>query len=155
GEGEAELLQEKIRRSSAKRRAGTGMPPPGLPFRVRGLKVILHVVACVTRVSVHRMKIVRYPHPSLRVVARPLAAIDEKVRSQAAEMLALMYEHRGLALAATQVELPFRMVVMNVKADPLDKEAETVCINPVILERKGTQEGDEGCLSFPELFQRI
>jgi peptide deformylase len=101
------------------------------------------------------MKIVRYPHPSLRVVARPLAAIDEKVRSQAAEMLALMYEHRGLALAATQVELPFRMVVMNVKADPLDKEAEAVCINPVILERKGTQEGDEGCLSFPELFQRI
>jgi peptide deformylase len=101
------------------------------------------------------MKIVRYPHPSLRVVARPLAAIDEKVRSQAAEMLALMYEHRGLALAATQVELPFRMVVMNIKADPLDKEAEAVCINPVILERKGTQEGDEGCLSFPELFQRI
>jgi len=101
------------------------------------------------------MKIVRYPHPSLRVVARPLAAIDDKVRKQAEEMIALMLEHKGLALAGTQVELPYRMIVMNVQAEGIKREEEGVYFNPVILERKGTQEGDEGCLSFPELFQKI
>jgi peptide deformylase len=101
------------------------------------------------------MKIVRYPHPSLRHVARPLTAIDEKIRTQAQEMIALMIEHKGLALAATQVELPFRMIVMNVQAEGIEREEEGVYFNPVILERKGTIEGDEGCLSFPELFQKI
>jgi peptide deformylase len=101
------------------------------------------------------MKIVRYPHPSLRVVARPLTAIDATIRKQAEEMLALMLEHKGLALAATQVELPYRMIVMNVQAEGIKREEEGVYFNPVILERKGTQEGDEGCLSFPELFQKI
>src|SRR5260370_32240375 len=101
------------------------------------------------------MKIVRYPHPSLRHVARPLTAIDEKVRTQAQEMLALMVVHKGLALAATQVELPYRMIVMNVRAEGIQRDEEGVYINPVILERKGSIEGDEGCLSFPELFQKI
>jgi peptide deformylase len=101
------------------------------------------------------MKIVRYPHPSLRHVARPLAAIDEKVRTQAQEMLDLMVEHKGLALAATQVELPFRMIVMNVQAEGIQRDEVGVYFNPVILERKGSVEGEEGCLSFPELFQKI
>jgi peptide deformylase len=101
------------------------------------------------------MKIVRYPHPSLRHVARPLTAIDEKVRTQAREMLALMIEHKGLALAATQVELSFRMIVMNVQAEGIQREEEGVYLNPTILERKGSVEGDEGCLSFPELFQKV
>jgi peptide deformylase len=101
------------------------------------------------------MKIVRYPHPSLRVVARPLSAIDDKIRKQAEEMIALMLEHKGLALAGTQVELPHRMIVMNVQAEGIKREEEGVYFNPVILERKGSQEGDEGCLSFPELFQKI
>ncbi len=101
------------------------------------------------------MKIVRYPHPSLRHVAQPLTAIDDKVRKQAEEMLALMLENKGLALAGPQVELPFRMIVMNVQAEGIKREEEGVYFNPVILERKGTQEGDEGCLSFPELFQKV
>jgi peptide deformylase len=101
------------------------------------------------------MKIVRYPHPSLRHPAKPLTAIDQKVRVYAGEMLALMYEARGLGLAAPQVALPFQMLVMNPTADPEQKEQELVLINPVILERKGSIEADEGCLSFPDLFQKI
>jgi peptide deformylase len=101
------------------------------------------------------MKIVRYPHPSLRHVARPLTAIDDKIRKQAEEMIALMLEHKGLALAGPQVEIPFRMIVMNVQAEGIKREEAGVYFNPVVLERKGTQEGDEGCLSFPELFQKI
>lgn len=101
------------------------------------------------------MKIVLYPHPALRAKSRPLTSIDGSVRKQAEEMLALMYGARGLGLAANQVGLPYQMTVINPSGDPTNSEAEAVCINPVILERKGSQEGDEGCLSFPELFQSV
>ncbi len=103
------------------------------------------------------MKIVQYPHPSLRHVAKQLRAIDKKVHVYAGQMLELMYEHRGLALAATQVELPFRMIVMNVTEDTEKRDPNNgvVAINPVILEPKGSVEGDEGCLSFPGLYQKI
>ncbi len=101
------------------------------------------------------LKIVQYPHPSLRYKARPLTAIDAKVRRCAAEMLALMYEQRGLGLAATQVALPYQLLVMNYAGDPEQLEKEGVFINPMILDRKGTMEGEEGCLSFPGLFQKV
>src|SRR5579859_7889665 len=103
------------------------------------------------------MKIVQYPHPSLRYVAKPLKAIDKKVQTYAAQMLELMYENKGLALAATQVELPFRMIVMNVaeSTEERDPNNAQVVINPQILEKKGSIEGDEGCLSFPGLYQKI
>jgi peptide deformylase len=101
------------------------------------------------------MKIVNYPHPSLRHAAVALTHIDALVQKYAAEMLELMYEHRGLALAAPQVVLPYRMIVMNVGGSIENRENEGVYLNPVILERKGTIEGDEGCLSFPGLYQKI
>jgi peptide deformylase len=101
------------------------------------------------------MKIVQYPHPALRHAARLLTALDEKVRRHAAEMLELMYEAKGLGLAATQVALPYQLFVANFAGDPQQKEHERVYINPVILERKGSVEGEEGCLSFPGLFQKV
>lgn len=101
------------------------------------------------------MKIVHYPHPSLRHKGRMLSSIDKKVHLAVGEMLDLMYEAHGLGLAATQVALPYQLLVMNITADPEQKEFEGVYINPVIVERKGTQEGDEGCLSFPQLFQKV
>lgn len=101
------------------------------------------------------MNIVKYPHPALRHKSKPLPMIDQEVRLVAGRMLELMYEHRGLGLAANQVAWPFQMLVMNDLADPEQKEHEHVLINPVILERKGAQEGDEGCLSFPELYQKV
>jgi peptide deformylase len=70
-------------------------------------------------------------------------------------MLELMYEHHGLGLAANQVAWPFQLLVMNDLSDPEQKDHERVLINPVIVERKGTMEGDEGCLSFPDLFQKV
>src|SRR5262249_1236195 len=101
------------------------------------------------------MKILQYPHPSLRHPAKPLTTIDEKVRKAAAQLLELMYEHRGLGLAAPQVGLPYQMIVLNPAGDPARKEAEGVFLNPVVLDKKGSQEGDEGCLSFPGLFQKV
>jgi peptide deformylase len=101
------------------------------------------------------MKIVQYPHLALRYVARPLTALDERVRRYAAEMLGLMYEAKGLGLAAPQVALPYQLFVANFAGDPQQKEHERVYINPVVLERKGSVEGEEGCLSFPGLFQKV
>jgi peptide deformylase len=101
------------------------------------------------------MKILKYPHPSLRHVAAPLTAIDKKVQDSARQMLDLMYEARGLGLAAPQVGLPYQLLVMNFAADPNQPEQEGVWINPVIMERKGSQEGEEGCLSFPDLFAKV
>ena len=70
-------------------------------------------------------------------------------------MLELMYEQNGLGLAAPQVGLPFQMFVVNYGGDPAEKELEGVYINPVILEKEGTMEGEEGCLSFPKLFRKV
>ncbi|MCS6849974.1 MAG: peptide deformylase [Gemmataceae bacterium] len=101
------------------------------------------------------MKIVHFPHPALRYKAKPLTTIDKKLHLQVGEMFDLMYEARGLALAATQVALPFQFLVMNLTADPQEKDQEQVFLNPVIVERKGTIEDEEGCLSFPGLFQKV
>jgi peptide deformylase len=101
------------------------------------------------------MKIVQYPHPALRHATRPLTSIDNEVRKHAAEMLELMYAARGVGLAANQVFLPYQMFVMNYTADPEQREHERVLINPVVLDRKGSVEGEEGCLSFPQLYQKV
>jgi peptide deformylase len=100
-------------------------------------------------------KIVLYPHPALRHPAKPLSAIDAEVRRYAGRMLELMYTHKGLGLAAPQIALPVQLLVMNFEGEAENKELEVVAVNPVIMDRKGTQEGDEGCLSFPDLYQKV
>jgi peptide deformylase len=101
------------------------------------------------------LKIVQYPHPSLRHPAKPLTEINKQVRLVAQAMLELMYEHRGLGLAAPQVGLPFRLFVANYAGDPTQTDKQGVYLNPVIVERRGTMEGEEGCLSFPGLYQKV
>lgn len=101
------------------------------------------------------MKIVVYPHPSLRRQARPVSAIDKKIQRHVREMFDLMYEARGLGLAATQVELPYQLLIMNLTADSAQPEREEAYVNPVIVERKGTVVDEEGCLSLPGLYQRV
>jgi peptide deformylase len=102
------------------------------------------------------MKIVNYPHPALRVKARPVTAIDADVQKAAAQMLELMYKHDGLGLAAPQVTLDYQMIVMNFAGDAEHPETECVAINPVIVESKGGVINDrEGCLSFPGLYQNV
>lgn len=102
-----------------------------------------------------KLKIVEYPHPALRYKARPVLTIDKSVRLQAGAMLEAMYANRGLGLAAPQVAYPFQLLVMNPTADPEHRDQERVCINPVIVDRKGSVEGEEGCLSFPGLYGKV
>jgi peptide deformylase len=101
------------------------------------------------------MKIVNYPHPALRVKCKPVASIDKDVRLAAGAMLDLMYAREGLGLAAPQVTLDCRMIVLNFEGEAERKDAEVVAINPVILESKGVEKDREGCLSFPGLYQDI
>src|SRR4051794_35889018 len=101
------------------------------------------------------MKIVHYPHPALRHAAKPLTCVDKKLHLHVGAMKELMYEARGLGLAAPQVALPFQLLVMNVTGDPTKPEAEEVFLNPRIVEKKGIQEDEEGCLSFPGLYQNV
>ncbi|OWK43377.1 peptide deformylase [Fimbriiglobus ruber] len=101
------------------------------------------------------MKIVNYPHPALRVKARPVTTIDKEVQLAAGGMLELMYRHEGLGLAAQQVALDFQMIVINFAGDPEQQDKEVVAINPVILEQKSVFKDREGCLSFPGLYQDI
>lgn len=101
------------------------------------------------------MKIVHYPHPALRHAGRPVTSIDKDFHLNVGRMKELMYEARGLALAAPQVALPFQFLVMNITGDPNQPDKEEVFINPRIVERKGIQEGEEGCLSFPGLYQDV
>lgn len=102
------------------------------------------------------MKIVQYPHPALRHPAVPLTSIDKKVRLQAGAMLERMYKAHGLGLAAPQVALPIQLTVVNVSGDSTEKEFEHVFINPVVVERMGgLVEGEEGCLSFPDLYRKV
>ena len=97
------------------------------------------------------MRIVKYPHPALRHISKPLLRVDSGLKAMVRQMLDLMYAQEGVGLAANQVELPYRLIVMNIKSDPTAKEEEHVFINPEITRRKGLEEKEEGCLSFPEI----
>ncbi len=101
------------------------------------------------------MKIVRYPHPALRHPGRNVTAVDKQLRLHVGEMMETMYEAKGLGLAAPQVALPFQLMVMNITGDPNQREQEEIFINPVIVERKGSVDDEEGCLSFPGLYQKV
>lgn len=96
----------------------------------------------------HFVKIVHYPDPILLRTSPPLETIDEEVRERVAEMFHLMYEARGIGLAAPQVGWSTRLFVVNLAAAPGEGE-EQVFINPKILGRSGRAVAEEGCLSLP------
>jgi len=101
------------------------------------------------------LRIVKYPHPTLRYKSRELKLVDLELRKAIAEMFELMYHYRGIGLAANQVDLPYRVFILNVTGDPAVKEQEHVLINPTILKQTGNVEAEEGCLSFPDLYAPV
>jgi len=100
------------------------------------------------------LSIVHYPHPTLRHRSRPIVRVDAKLREMAAEMLDLMYDTEGVGLAANQVDLPIRLFVANASGVRGEGE-EWVVINPVIDRPKGSESGQEGCLSAPGLYAQV
>ena len=101
------------------------------------------------------LQILTYPHPTLRRVSKPLRRVDAELRHTIRQMFDLMYEAKGIGLAANQVDLPLRLFIVNLEAKP-DAGEELVFINPVIsLPRGGSEESEEGCLSLPGLYGQV
>jgi len=101
------------------------------------------------------LQIITYPHPTLRKVSKALRRVDADLRKQIREMFDLMYEAKGIGLAANQVDLPLRLFIVNLEAKQGEGE-ELVFINPVIsLPRGGSEEAEEGCLSLPGLYGQV
>lgn len=122
------------------------------PCDAEGLRFIIEKVHHFS--GVNRLRIVYYPHPTLRHKSKPIRRVDAELRDIVAKMFELMYEAKGIGLAANQVDLPIRLFVVNLKANPEEGE-ELVFINPVISNPKGSDESEEGCLSLPGLYGQV
>jgi peptide deformylase len=112
--------------------------------------------------SIHRVRnrplslqIIHYPHPTLRHPSKPLKRVDAELRKLVDEMFDLMYAHEGVGLAANQVDLPYRLFVVNPEGQREAKEAEQVFINPVLNLGRGQHEDEEGCLSIPGVYAPV
>jgi len=98
------------------------------------------------------LNILQYPDDRLHTVAKPVEKIDERIKTLIADMFETMYEARGIGLAATQVDVHERVVVMDLSEE---KNQPRVFINPVITARFGSEVDSEGCLSVPDIFGEV
>jgi peptide deformylase len=99
------------------------------------------------------LPILRYPDPRLHKVARPVATVDDRVRTLIRRMFATMYDAQGIGLAATQVDVHERVIVIDVSEE---RNQPLVLINPVIeWASDDKRKGDEGCLSVPGIYDGV
>jgi peptide deformylase len=99
------------------------------------------------------LPILRYPDPRLHTVAKPVAEVDERVRQLVDDMLETMYAAEGVGLAATQVDVHERVIVIDVSEA---RDAPLVLINPELLwASEDMTVGDEGCLSVPQIYDKV
>lgn len=98
------------------------------------------------------LNILQYPDERLHTVAKPVAVIDGRIKKLVADMFETMYEARGIGLAATQVDVHERVVVMDLSEE---KNAPRVFINPVITKQNGETSYEEGCLSVPGIYETV
>jgi peptide deformylase len=96
--------------------------------------------------------ILHYPDPRLRQIAKPVERIDDAVRQLVTDMAETMYAAPGIGLAAIQINVPQRVVVIDVSET---RDQLQVFINPEIVERDGKQVFEEGCLSVPGIFDEV
>ncbi len=98
------------------------------------------------------LNILHFPDPRLRNVAKPVKRVDDAIRQLAEDMLETMYAAPGIGLAATQVNVDKRIVVIDISEE---KNQPLCLINPEILELDGVEEMEEGCLSVPGFYERV
>ena len=100
-----------------------------------------------------QLTILCYPDPRLHTVAKPVAVVDARLQTLADDMLQTMYEAEGVGLAATQVDIHERLIVIDVSED---RNQPLVLINPEILWLSPeTQVNSEGCLSVPGIYDGV
>jgi peptide deformylase len=99
------------------------------------------------------LTILRYPDPRLHKVAVPVSAVDERMRRLADDMLETMYANDGVGLAATQVDVHERLIVMDTSES---RDRPRVLINPELLTKSDEMVlGEEGCLSVPQTYDKV
>jgi len=98
------------------------------------------------------LNILKYPDPRLYKVADEVKVIDSKIKDLISDMAETMYGAPGIGLAATQVDVHQRIIVIDISED---KDNLLVMINPTILEQRGEELNQEGCLSVPEVFEKV
>ena len=99
------------------------------------------------------LNILRYPDPRLHKLAAPITVVDDRIRTLAADMLETMYEAEGVGLAATQVDVHERLIVMDTSED---RDQPLVLINPELVAASAEKVvGDEGCLSVPTIYDKV
>jgi peptide deformylase len=100
-----------------------------------------------------QLSILRYPDPRLHKVARAVHQVDERIRALVADMLATMYAAEGVGLAATQVDVHERVIVIDTSEK---RDRPLVLINPEIVWRSEEMTlGEEGCLSVPTIYDKV
>ncbi|MBW8312117.1 MAG: peptide deformylase [Rhizobium sp.] len=99
-----------------------------------------------------KLPILEFPDPRLRTVAKPVGQVDDALRNLVDDMLETMYAAPGIGLAATQVDVHVRLLVLDVSED---KSRPMVFINPEILSADGHQVYQEGCLSVPGIYADV
>ncbi len=98
------------------------------------------------------LKILEFPDDRLRKVAKPVLEVNDEIRVIADDMLETMYAAPGVGLAAIQVDIQQRIVVIDVSEE---KDQPLVLINPEIIAHSGLEQMEEGCLSFPDIFADV
>lgn len=98
------------------------------------------------------LTVLHFPDPNLRKKASPVEAIDTDTRTLANDMLETMYREGGIGLAATQVNVQKRLIVMDLSEE---KNAPLILINPEITAAEGNEESQEGCLSVPGFYEKV
>lgn len=104
----------------------------------------LHLMALLT--------ILEFPDERLRKKAKPVEVVDQSTRQLIDDMLETMYAAPGIGLAANQVNIQKRIIVLDISEE---KNAPLALINPEILAKEGQEESDEGCLSVPGVFEKV
>lgn len=98
------------------------------------------------------LEVLRFPDERLRTVAKKVDAVDSEIKALVADMFETMREENGIGLAATQVNVHKRVVVMDVSED---QNNPLVFINPEITQKEGKTISEEGCLSVPNNYAKV
>lgn len=98
------------------------------------------------------LTILEYPDPQLRLQAKSITRFDAELRTLVADMFETMYAAPGIGLAATQVGVQLQLFVADLSEE---KNQPLVFINPKLLEQRGIEEMEEGCLSFPGFYAKV
>lgn len=99
-----------------------------------------------------QLEILHYPDNRLRTEAKPVKKIDDEIRRLVDDMFETMYAAPGIGLAATQVNVHQQVIVIDVSEE---KNQPLCLINPQIIESEGEAESEEGCLSVPDIYDRV